>query len=134
MSPWLGGTSGPAEAAAGAALGLALLVGPYAIGGIGAGDVKALMALGAWLGPGAILGTTAWALLAAGGFGLFLLALRGELVVFARRWGRNLLGTLAVRRLTYEPPPAGSCAAHGIPFAVALAIGLAVQWLGGSPW
>jgi prepilin peptidase CpaA len=134
VSPWLGGTSGPAEAATGAALGFALLVGPYAIGGMGAGDVKALMALGAWLGPETILGAAAWALLAAGGFGCFLLALRGEFVAFARRWGRNLFGTLALRRLTYEPPPAGSGAAHGIPFAVALAIGLAAQWLGGSPW
>jgi len=133
VSPWLGATSGPAEAATGAALGFALLVGPYTIGGMGAGDVKALMALGAWLGPQAILGAAAWALLAAGGFGLILLALRGELVAFASRWGRNLFGTLSLRRLTYEPPPAGSAAAHGIPFAVALAIGLAAQWLGGSP-
>ncbi len=134
VSPWLGGTSGPAEAAAGAALGFALLVGPYAIGGMGAGDVKAQMALGAWLGPEAILGASAWALLAAGGFGFVLLALRGELVAFARRWGRNLFGTLTLRRLTYERPPAGSAAARGIPFAVALAIGLAAQWLGGPPW
>ena len=92
VSPWLGATSGPAEAAAGAGLGFALLVGPYAIGGMGAGDVKALMALGAWLGPEAILGAAAWALLAAGGFGLFLLALRGELVGF-----RKALGTESVR-------------------------------------
>ncbi len=134
VSPWLGATSGPAEAAMGAALGFALLVGPYAIGGMGAGDVKALMALGAWLGPETILGGAAWATLAAGGFGLILLALRGELAGFARRWGRNLFGTLTLRRLTYEPPPAGSGAAHSIPFAVALAIGLAAQWLGGSPW
>jgi prepilin peptidase CpaA len=133
VSPWFGATSGPSEAAAGAALGFALLVGPYAIGGMGAGDVKALMALGAWLGPEAILGAAAWALLAAGAFGLCLLALRGEVVAFASRWGRNLLGTLTLRRLTYEPPPAGSGAAHGIPFAVALAIGLTAQWLGGSP-
>ena len=134
VSPWLGGTSGPVEAALGAALGLGLLLGPYAIGGMGAGDVKALMALGAWLGPEAILGACAWALLAAGGFGLCLLARHGELFAFARRWGRNLLATLTLRRLCYEPPPARSGAAHGIPFAVALAIGVSAQWLGGSPW
>jgi prepilin peptidase CpaA len=133
-SPWLGATSGPAEAATGAALGFALLLGPYAIGGMGAGDVKALMALGAWLGPEAILAAAAWALLAAGGFGLFWLALRGELVSFARRWGRNLFATLTLRRLSYEAPLDGSVAAHGIPFAAALAIGLTACWLGGSPW
>jgi prepilin peptidase CpaA len=134
VSPWLGGTSGPVEAALGAGLGFALLVGPYAIGGMGAGDVKALMALGAWLGPEAILGAAAWALLAAGGFGLTLLALRGELAGFAARWRRNLFGTLTLRRLVYQAPPAGSGAAHGIPFAVALAVGLTAQWLGGPPW
>ena len=134
VSPWLGGTSGPAEAALGAALGFGLLLGPYAIGGMGAGDVKALMALGAWLGPEAILGACAWALLAAAGFGLFLLYRHGEVLAFARRWGRNLFATLTLRRLCYEAPRAGSGAARGIPFAVALAIGVAAQWLGGSPW
>ena len=30
----------------------ALLIVPYALGGLGAGDVKLVAALGAWLGPG----------------------------------------------------------------------------------
>jgi prepilin peptidase CpaA len=134
LSPWLGGTSGPLEATVGALLGLALLVGPYAIGGVGAGDVKAVMALGAWIGPAAMLGAVAWALIAAGGFGLVLLALRGELVDYARRWGRTLLLTLTSRRISYESPASGSVAASGIPFAVVLSLGLALQWTGGPPW
>ena len=134
LSPWLGATSGPLEAAVGAALGFALLVGPYAIGGVGAGDVKALMALGAWIGPQATLGAVAWALIAAGTFGLALLAWRWELGDFARRWSRTLATTLIQRRLAYEPPAPGSAAASGIPFAVALTLGLAGQWSGGSPW
>lgn len=134
VSPWFGATSGPLEAAIGAALGLALLVGPYAVGGVGAGDVKALMALGAWLGPAATLGAAAWALIAAGLFGVALLALRGELGDFARRWGRILVVALTLRRPSYEPPAPGSVAAGGIPFAAALALGLTAEWLGGSPW
>jgi prepilin peptidase CpaA len=133
-SPWAGATSGPLEAAAGAALGFALLIGPYAIGGMGAGDVKALMVLGAWLGPEATFGAASWAAIAGGAFGLMLLALRGELGAFARRWGRTLLRTLALRRITYEAPAAGSIASGGIPFAAAIAVGLAAQWYGGSPW
>ena len=120
--------------AVGAALGFALLIGPYAVGGVGAGDVKALMALGAWLGPPTTLGAAVWALIAAGAFGLLLLAFRGELVDFARRWGRNLFSTLAFRRIAYEAPSAESSASRGIPFAMALAVGLSLQWLGGSPW
>jgi len=134
VSPWAGATSGPLESALGAALGFALLVGPYAFGGVGAGDVKALMVLGAWLGPEATLGATVWAVIAGGAFALIILVLRGELGTFARRWGRTLLGTLTLRRISYEPPAAGSIAAGGIPFAAAIAVGLAAQWYGGSPW
>jgi prepilin peptidase CpaA len=134
VSPWVGATSGPLEAAAGAGLGFALLVGPYALGGMGAGDVKALMVLGAWLGPEAVLGAAAWAVIAGGVFGLIMLAMRGEFVSYARRWGRILLSTLNLRRISYEPPAAGSIAAGGIPFAAAIAVGLAAQWYGGSPW
>ena len=134
VSPWAGATSGPIEAAAGAALGFALLVGPYALGGMGAGDVKALMVLGAWFGPEVTIGTAAWAVIAGGTFGLILLLLRGELLSFARRWGRNLSSTLMLRGINYEPPAPGSIASGGIPFAVAIAVGLAAQWYGGSPW
>jgi prepilin peptidase CpaA len=134
VSPWMGGAGGPVEALGGAALGFAILVGPYAIGGMGAGDVKALMALGAWIGPSATLGAAVWALIAAGSFGLAWLALRGELGSFARRWGRTLSATLILRRLAYEPPPSESAAVGGIPFAVALAVGLAAQWSVGLPW
>jgi prepilin peptidase CpaA len=134
LSPWLGATSGPLEAAMGAALGFALLVGPYAIGGVGAGDVKVVMALGAWVGPEVTLGAVAWAFIAAGSFGLALLALRRELADYARRWGRTLTAMLTLRRLAYEPPAPGSAAASGIPFAVVLTLGLAGQWSGGPPW
>jgi len=133
-SSWVGATSSPLEAAMGAALGFALLVGPYALGGMGAGDVKALMVLGAWIGPKALLGATAWAVIAGGVFGLVMLTLRGEFGAFARRWGRMLLNMLMLRRVAYEPPAAGSIAAGGIPFAAAIAIGVAAQWYGGSPW
>jgi len=133
-SPWFGATSGPLEAVAGAALGFALLVGPYAFGGVGAGDVKALMVLGAWLGPEAALGVAVWAVIAGGAFALIMLVQRGGVVAYAQRWGRVLLSTLTLRRIRYEPPAAGSIATGGIPFAVAIAVGLAAQWYGGSPW
>jgi len=134
VSPWMGGAGGPTEALAGAAVGFSLLVGPYAIGGMGAGDVKALMALGAWIGPSATLGAAAWALMAAGTFALAWLVLSGELGGYLRRWGRILVATLTLRRFAYEPPPAGSGAARGIPFSAALALGLAAQWSVGLPW
>ena len=46
-----GGASGLGESAGGWAVGVALLIAPYALGGMGGGDVKLVGALGAWLGP-----------------------------------------------------------------------------------
>src|SRR5688500_10533930 len=47
--------SGPLAALAGFAVGFALLLLPYLLGGGGMGDVKMLAALGTWLGPLLIL-------------------------------------------------------------------------------
>jgi prepilin peptidase CpaA len=47
-----GGASGVAQGFGGWATGVVLLIVPYALRGLGAGDVKLVGALGAWLGPG----------------------------------------------------------------------------------
>ena len=47
-----GGLSGFERSAGGWLIGAALLMAPYALGGMGGGDVKLVGALGAWLGPG----------------------------------------------------------------------------------
>jgi prepilin peptidase CpaA len=45
------GGIGLGTAAAGAGIGLAAFVGPFALGAVGAGDVKFAAVVGAWLGP-----------------------------------------------------------------------------------
>src|SRR5438132_6792424 len=47
---WLAGVGGIGASLAGTALGFALLLPVYAIGGMGAGDVKMQMGFGAWVG------------------------------------------------------------------------------------
>jgi prepilin peptidase CpaA len=47
----VGGVPGLAASGAGWGVGMAMLIVPYALGGMGAGDVKLLAALGAWIGP-----------------------------------------------------------------------------------
>ena len=46
---WVGGWQGMAYSVTGMIAGSLLLLGPYLLGGIGAGDVKLLAAMGAWL-------------------------------------------------------------------------------------
>ena len=134
LSAEMGSTGGSAESGLGAALGFLLLIGPYAIGGLGAGDVKALMVLGAWLGPWDLIGATAWAVIFGGALGLALLAARQELVDYTLRWVGIFGVSLALRSVHYKRPAEGSAAAGGIPFAPAIALGLACQWYGGAPW
>jgi prepilin peptidase CpaA len=47
-----GGATGAGQSVMGLLTGLALLLAAYLLGGMGAGDVKLVGALGAWLGPG----------------------------------------------------------------------------------
>jgi prepilin peptidase CpaA len=51
VSTWEGGATGAATSGAGLLAGLALWFPLFALGGMGAGDVKLLAAIGAWLGP-----------------------------------------------------------------------------------
>src|SRR4029077_17834254 len=85
------GTGGIGAALAGTALGFALLLPVYAIGGMGAGDVKMQMGFGSWVGAyfglWTGLSTVFWAFCVAvmiGGFiGMGMMLFRGQ-------FGRNL--------------------------------------------
>ena len=82
----LGGWDGLGFAAAGAALGFVLFLLPFLFGGMGAGDVKLLAALGAFIGPTAVLGT------------FFFSALLGGLIALAvliRNSGIQMVGLAA---------------------------------------
>jgi prepilin peptidase CpaA len=65
---WTGGWSAGAESLAGWVVGMIVFLPPFALGGLGAGDVKLLGALGAWFGPTEAL----WLALYAGVAGLVL--------------------------------------------------------------
>lgn len=80
---------GALYALSGLGLGLALMLVPYAVGVMGAGDVKMLAAAGAGLGPGGVLWAFLFTSLAGGVYALIVLALhRGAL--------RRLVSGLAV--------------------------------------
>ena len=134
LGAWGGGLPGLLDAAAGAGVALAVLFVPFAMRWMGAGDVKAMMALGALWGQAHLLPTLFWIFLAGGALALAMLAARGELPDLCVRWWRSFWITCATRKLTYFAPAPGAVAGGGLPFAVAIGIGAAIHQMWGSPW
>jgi prepilin peptidase CpaA len=121
------GWAGLASGLLGLGLGFFLLILPYLKGGMGAGDVKALAALGAWLGPRLTLQ-------------LFIyMGLSGGLLILAVLWWRGLLW-LKVRQVWVFLANWVLCRPHGagpapgqpsppteaFPYGIALALGMAL--------
>jgi len=116
---WQGGGSGLLLSLEGVAVAcLALL--PYALGGLGAGDVKLLGAVGALMGPVFLLWTLPGAVLAGGLLALAWAARRGALRETARNvlFGLHLLGARAGLGALASASQAGK-----MPLAPAIALG-----------
>jgi prepilin peptidase CpaA len=142
------GAPGAAASLLGAVVALGILLLPYSLGWLGAGDVKAMVVIGALWGAGVLIPVTAWAIGLGGVIAIAWISIRGGLRDLALRWWQTFFVSLATRKWTYTPPAPGSPAAGGIPFAVAMglavaggipfavAMGLAVAAYGlwGAPW
>jgi prepilin peptidase CpaA len=128
------GLHGLAAGLLGMVLGFGMLVFFYIRGGMGAGDVKALAALGVWLGP--------WRTLL-----LFCyMAFSGVLLVIVVLWWRGLLWSQIKRPWIYlvnklllrshpttdrASAPASRLKTEPIPYAVAMAMGMVIIcWTG----
>jgi prepilin peptidase CpaA len=108
----------------GLGLGFGLLLVPYLLGGMGAGDVKASAALGAWLGL-----SRTFVLLVYMGLsgGLIILALwlwQGRLLAGLRQWGHFILNWLLCHPCGSKPPPPISLKHSSIPYGAAMALGM----------
>jgi prepilin peptidase CpaA len=128
------GWSGLADGLLGLVLGFGLLILPYLLGGMGAGDVKALAALGAWLGPKGTLYLFCYMGIAGGLMALAVLAWRGLLWQKIRAGAvylQNLVLSQDLRSTVASSSP--QAATKGIPYGVAIALGMAVLlWRGGG--
>jgi len=109
----------------GTAVGLALLLPAYAIGGMGAGDVKLLAGVGAWVGPG----LTFWAFLVSAVVGGVIALV---MVLFRRRWGHHknqFLMILSEILILRDPEQLAKIAAERkssmmlLPYGIPIAIG-----------
>lgn len=75
-----GGWNAGVASAAGWAVGIAIFFVPFALGGLGAGDVKLLGAIGAWLGPMNAIWVGLYAGAAGGVLAIFVALTSGYLV------------------------------------------------------
>ena len=118
------GALGPLQACAGMVLGLLLLLPMYALGGMGAGDVKLMAMLGAFLGPSDTLGAGLSSVLAGGILALSVALLHGNLRKAAGNAKHMVLGSVlrglagADARIEAPAAPTGQ-----LPYAVAIACG-----------
>lgn len=104
----------------GALIGIALLFIPFALGGIGGGDVKLLACIGAFMGPAFVLYTALYMALAGGIVAVFILVKQRLLVpVFFRLVTEWKLGLLMKRRDEEED----TLRSASFPYAVAITAG-----------
>lgn len=125
------GASGLLFSVLGILTGFSLLFLPYLMGGMGAGDVKAMAALGALLGPGAIFQVFLYTGLFGGLLALFHYALSHNLKEKCREW-LQAVKAFAYTRSFKSLKPAGRAEQLRFPYAAAIAFGFFawVNWGG----
>jgi prepilin peptidase CpaA len=124
------GASGVEQGVGGWATGVAFLVVPYLLGGMGAGDVKLVGALGAWLGPGDAFWLAVYTAIAGAIMALVVGAWHGYL---RRAWNNIWLLLTHWRVNGFRPFPELTLAtSHGprLAYAVPVLVGTVVMiWL-----
>ena len=112
---------GPAHGAMfsfqGLGMGLAVLLVPFLMGGMGGGDVKFLAALGSWLGPGAVFNLFLYAAMAGGGIALVVVMVKSGFQGIRQMFAGLFLDLLARQK------PRVDRNYRGLPYAIPMAVG-----------
>ena len=88
----------------GVGVGFALMILFYLTGGSGAGDVKLMAAVGAFLGPKGVFIAWLCTSFVSGIYALILLASKGHLIETFKRYGKTLKTFLYTKQFIYIPP------------------------------
>lgn len=116
------GAAGIIVSLAGLALGFFLLFGLYLLGGMGAGDVKALAALGALIGPAPLFQTFLYMGLIGGVMALLHYALSGRLTDRISAW-TTALSIFCLTGKSADLRPLNTTEKLRFPYAAAIALG-----------
>ena len=106
----------------GAGVGIGALLLFYALGGMGAGDVKLLGAVGAFLGPEGVFNTFLFTALLGGFYAVAVLAFTGELLQVLKRYWAMLLAFMLTKRIVDIPSPVNQHAPK-LCYGVVIALG-----------
>ncbi len=128
---WFVGMPGVVSGWWGLCTAFGLLILFYAARGMGAGDVKLMMGIGVFLGPGDTAIAVGFTLLCGATAGLAILLWRRGLGEWLRRYWLMLRTLLLTLRPMYVPPSENAVAAQRFPYAAAIATGtiMALWWL-----
>jgi len=100
----MSGLAGLLHSLSGLLLGLAMLITVYLIGGMGAGDVKLMAAVGSILGPQGVFEAFLGTALAGGIYALIVLAAKGYLLDTLKRFGLMIKTFFMTKKFFYIPP------------------------------
>jgi prepilin peptidase CpaA len=120
------GPAGLAASAGGMLLAIALLIMPFALGGIGGGDVKMMAAVGSLTGPRALLACLLVGMILGGLVAVGVLWRRGRLTEKLHAVGAMMRSALLMRSLVPLRAPAQSENTVTLPYSVPLGLGTAL--------
>ncbi|HXR92683.1 MAG TPA: prepilin peptidase [Steroidobacteraceae bacterium] len=128
------GMAGAIASGAGLLIGLAFFLPFYLLGGFGAGDVKALAAVGAFVGPQGALLAGICTLLVGAVAALIVLLVTGGISALQSMLSRWALAGFVMRttgRFALLAAPAGDASRRRFPYGIAIACGTAASLLWG---
>ena len=119
------GAQGALSSLSGLGLGIGLLLLPYLMGGMGAGDVKALGALGALIGPGPLLHVFVYMGLLGGAFALLHYLFRSDIKQTIHDGWHSVCASVLTRKADYILPAKSAARKDALrfPYSSAIALG-----------
>lgn len=123
LSAALLGLEGLLMGLTGLCVGLIAFLPIYALGGMGAGDVKLMAAVGSFLGLHGAFLAALFSLIAGLFIALSIVVWRGALTELLQRWGDTLKLFFTTRVWLHQRPAADAVAAARFPYALAIGLG-----------